>query len=359
MSGRVDPVETFLIGQIRAGAMPGAAWWVGDRRGAISRGSVGHAAVTPRLEPARDDTPYDLASLTKPLATAILAIALQSERRLDLDSPLAVWFPSLRRTAYDRATVRDAGMHRARFPAWMPLYVAGTTREAYVDAIAGAPPLAEDATVYSDLGYVLLGFLLESVAGASLEGLFGERIGRRLGLRRCGFAGTGQAFADAAATERGNAYERKLAGEAAKGYAFRTEVIRGHVHDANAWGLGGIAGHAGLFGTAADVASVALAILDPAGLGLPGAALEAMRRPPSVEPGRRTFGLLRAADAESVRGVLSDDAVGHFGFTGTSLWIDPTVPRIYVLLTNRVHPVVPGVDFARTRHGFHAAAAAL
>jgi CubicO group peptidase (beta-lactamase class C family) len=150
-----------------------------------------------------------------------------------------------------------------------------------------------------------------------------------------------------------------LAGQSAPGNRFREEIPRGQVHDGNAWGLGGVAGNAGLFGTAADVAAIALAILDPRRLGLEAGALDPMLRPVAEGAGIRTVGFIRARDAESVRGVLPDDAVGHLGFTGTSLWIDVARPRVYVLLTNRVHPRVPREPFTDTRRGFHRVAAGL
>jgi CubicO group peptidase (beta-lactamase class C family) len=356
-----DRLAAFCGAEVRRGAMPGAAWWVGDAGGVMASGAFGHAALEPAAVPLTVDTPFDLASLTKPLATAILALILDGERRLDLESRLAAIFPELSASPFGGATLRDAAAHRAGFPAWTPLYVAGTTPEAYVAAIAACESRgASPGTLYSDPGYILLGFAVERAAGATLDELFAERIARPLGLVRSGFAGVTARFGDAAATERGNAYERELAGLAAgQGYPFRRELIRGQVHDGNAWGLGGIAGHAGLFGTAAEVATIALAILDPRRLGLDAAALAPMLRPVAVGAGMRTVGFLCAGDSETVRGVLPDDAVGHMGFTGTSLWIDVARPRIYVLLTNRVHPVVPRAPFTATRRTFHELAAAL
>jgi CubicO group peptidase (beta-lactamase class C family) len=340
--------------------MPGAAWWVGDAGRVTASGALGHAALEPAAIPLTFDTPFDLASLTKPLATALLALILDGERRLDLDTRLSDIFSELSASPLGGATLREVAAHRAGFPAWTPLYVAGTTPEAYVAAIAACESRGgTTGTLYSDPGYILLGFAVERAGGATLEDLFAERIARPLGLARCGFAGRTARFADAAATERGNAYERELAGPTAVGYPFRRELIRGQVHDGNAWGLGGIAGHAGLFGTAADVAAIALAILDPRRLGLGAYALAPMLRPVAAGAGMRTVGFLCAKDSETVGGVLPDDAVGHMGFTGTSLWIDAARPRIYVLLANRVHPVVPRVPFTATRRAFHELAAAL
>lgn len=349
-----DSLREFLRSEIERGAMPGAAWWVGDPGGPAATGALGHAALMPEPVPLAFETPFDLASLTKPLATALLAVLLEREGRLSLNAPLGSIFPELQASPYGRATLKDAATHRAGFPAWTPLYLAGTTQKAYRAAIAASPRRNEPGeTLYSDLGYLLLGWAVELASGASLDRLFDERVATPLGLARCGFPGVTAAFADAAATELRRDFEQTLAGQSARCEPVLTEVVRGRVHDGNAYGLGGVAGHAGLFGSASDVAAIAGALVDPGRLGLPAGTFDAILRPDTRQSGARTIGLLRAADSESVLGVLPDDAVGHWGFTGTSVWIDPARPRIYVLLTNRVHPAVPKEPFTTTRRAFH------
>ena len=340
--------------------MPGASWWVGDHRGAVATGVSGLAAREPAPRPVRDDTPFDLASLTKPLATALLATILDREGVFSLDRPLGEVFEELRQTAFGPATLRDAAAHRAGFPAWVPLYLSGTTRDDYVAAIARCQPARpRGETLYSDLGYVLLGISVERATGMPLDRVFEARVARPLALARCGYPSASRLFPDAAATSRDRSYEREFAGIAENSDRFRAEVPPGQVNDGNAWGLGGVAGHAGLFGTAADVAAIALALLDPPRLGLPEDALDVMLLPVADGEHGRTVGFLRALDSDSVRGVLPDDAVGQLGFTGTSVWIDKALPRAYVLLTNRVHPRVPKEPFTSTRRAFHALAAAL
>jgi CubicO group peptidase (beta-lactamase class C family) len=359
VTGASDPLATFLDGEVRRGAMPGVAWWVGAGRGALSRGALGHATIEPGYVPLSIDTPFDLASLTKPLATALLATMLHSERRLDLDAELGSVFPELAASPFSGVTLRDAAAHRAGFPAWTPLYLAGSTRDAYIAAIASCDRLRAGETVYSDLGYVLLGFAVEQATGAPLDQLFIDRIARPLRLTRTAFPGTSELFRDAAATERRRYFEATLIGPTAPDVHPDARVLRGQVHDGNAWGLGGVAGHAGLFGPAEEVVAIALAILDPRLLGLNDDTLDPMLHPVANVDGARTIGFVLARDAESVRGILPDDAVGHLGFTGTSLWIDAAVPRIYVLLTNRVHPLVPHVPFTAVRRGFHEIARSL
>ena len=311
--------------------------------------------MEPASEPATLLTPFDLASLTKPLVTAILAVIQDAEGTLALGAPAVRWLPELRSGAYGALTLEDLGAHRGGLPGWRPLYLHATDRDSFVQRIAAEPPAGPpDATLYSDLSYILLGIAIERAAGVPLDRLFQDRIARPLSLGRAGFAGTRASFADAAATERGNAYERHMAGPEGEPHAWRRHVLGGEVHDGNAWALGGVAGHAGLFATAEDVAAMAWAVLEPARLGLDPTVRDLWLRPAFGEVGR-TFGWLPAPQSESVRDVLEPEAVGHFGFTGTSVWIEPLRGAVHVLLTNRVHPDVPTEPFVPVRRAFHEA----
>lgn len=335
MSG--EALRAFVESEVSAGSMPGASWHVEADGRALARGAAGAATF---------ETPFDLASLTKPLATALLAAAAEHRGALDLGAPARSWLPELAGSAWENATLLELGAHRAGLPAWRPLYLAGSTRDAYLAAIAREPlAVAPGTTLYSDLGYILLGVAVERALGRPLDVLFDVRVAAALGLARAGYAGTTDRFADAAPTERGNAFEQGLAGEPGAAHPFRTEVIRGVVHDGNAWGLDGVAGHAGLFANADGVAAIARHILE--------SPVRRRMLEPVAGPGSRSFGFTFAPLTESVRGVLDDDAVGHFGFTGTSVWIEPRTSRIYVLLTNRVHPTVPRAEFSRVRQTFH------
>jgi CubicO group peptidase (beta-lactamase class C family) len=337
--------------------MPGAAWWSGSLEGPVSRGAVGHAVLEPRIEPLTYGTPFDLASLTKPLSTAILAVLLEREGKLALTDACSRWLPELSAGPYASVPLADLGAHRGGLPAWRPIYLDAEGRDGYVERIAKeAPAGPSDGTLYSDLSYILLGVAIERAAGETLDALFDRLVAGPLGLERTGYAVRGSGFADAAATERGNAYERRMAGKSGARFPWRTEVLRGEVHDVNAWALSGVAGHAGLFAPVEEVVSIASAVLDPLRLGLPGA--EAIPWTVPAEPGKRTFGWMPARDADSVRGILDPDAFGHFGFTGTSVWIEPGRRAVHVLLTNRVHPDVPPEPFTEVRRGFHAAVVA-
>ncbi len=198
--------------------------------------------------------------------------------------------------------------------------------------------------IYSDLNILLLTEILESVFASSLDRAFSELVAKP--------AGSAARFlpadaASTAATERGDRFERAMVESRGLAYAhFRDGVVRGEVHDGNAFRRGGISGHAGLFGTARDVWTLARAWLDPA------------RR---VLTSDRTPGLAEARGlawqgrrgAGSAIPEMSEASFGHTGFTGTSLWIDPERDRIAVLLTNRIHPEVREIPFNEVRQRFH------
>jgi CubicO group peptidase (beta-lactamase class C family) len=349
--GASGPIRKFLSTRIEEGWMPGAAWWVEGPRGPIDRGATGWAAIEPERIPLDESTPFDLASLTKPLCTALLLMLVQRDQHLEVGQPVSRWLAAMRGSAFSQVSLFDLATHRGGLPAWRPLYVHAADRQGYLERISReVPAVPAGETLYSDLGYLLLGMAIEEATGQRLDQLFHDRIGRALGDPRIGFAAGD--YADSAATECGNSYERLLAGTEGAGHAWRTAILRGEVHDANAWGLGGVAGHAGLFGTIEAVAAVTRELLHATKLPLRDRERDGLLRPlPGT--GGRTVGLVAAAHSRAARGVLPALAPGHTGFTGTSVWLDPASGRFYVLLTNRVHPVVERRDFQSIRRAFH------
>jgi CubicO group peptidase (beta-lactamase class C family) len=339
--------------------MPGAVWWVGGLSGALSRGAVGHACIEPGRIPATESTVYDLASLTKALVTAPLLVLAEQEGALDLSLPVSDYLDQFSGTPAGQASLLSLATHTAGFPAWEPLFLEASSLDGYLRAIATLPRAGSEGEVlYSDLGYIVLGAVLESVWGEGLDRLFQKRIADPLKLRLTGFARPGQPVPDAAATERGSRYEAAMAGGRVGGHGFRTEVLRGVVHDCNAHGLSGVAGHAGLFGVASEIAELVAEWLSPNRLAFGDRARQRLLTvvPPAPD---RTVGMVTAQGASAARGVLPDTAPGHVGFTGSSVWLDPASESIFILLTNRVHPTVHEIDFQCVRNEFHQAAAAL
>ncbi|MDH3628472.1 MAG: beta-lactamase family protein [Acidobacteriota bacterium] len=290
---------------------------------------------------------FDLASLTKPLATATLLQLAEEEGRVDLDAPVGPWIPELSGSSYADVRISELARHESGLPSWSPLASLEGGLKAWLPQIARlAPATPRGQTLYSDLGYLILGELLERLHGVNLDALFSDRVVGGDLQSTIGF------HADAAssiATEQGNDFEMKLAGNS--DFPRRVTIAAGEVHDTHAWALGGVAGHAGLFGTLSAVIELGRRLL-------PGGPLAAERRSLERRFGHggqapRTFGWQRARDSVAVREILSERAIGHLGFTGTSLWLEPEVGQVFVLLTNRIHPRVSEVDFQPFRREVH------
>lgn len=271
--------------------------------------------------PCTAESIFDLASLTK-LATTALCLALVRERAIQLEMPLREIVPDFRGPGKDAVTIGHVLTHTAGLLWWKPLYEEATTAEEAV-WIAAQTPLAHDlgTFTYSDLGYVMLTSGLERAGGAPFAELIREKVLGPVEAATCDFGPRPRE--ECAATEVDTKW--------------RGRRLRGEVHDENSAGMGGIAGHAGLFGTAADVAALARVFRDGAVIGDPLAA-EAVREHAKGENTRRGIGVaLRAPEGAMCGRYFSEDSWGHTGFTGTSLWVDPKAGLTVVVLTNRVY----------------------
>ncbi len=264
---------------------------------------------------------FDLASLTKLVTTAVV-LSLVRERVLDLAMPFRDLVPDFRGARKDEVTLRHVLTHTAGLQWWLPLWQQVRSLEEAVWR-AAQEPLAEAIGTfrYSDLGYLMLTQGLANAAGRPFADLARERVLGPVEAETCAFGP--RPPLGCAATERDETWRRTR--------------LRGEVHDENAFAVGGVAGHAGLFGTAADVAAIARVYRDGAVIGDD---LAALARTEQVRDGnvRRGLGLaLRAPRDAMVGRHFGIDAYGHTGFTGTSVWIDPALGLTVVLLTNRVY----------------------
>jgi CubicO group peptidase (beta-lactamase class C family) len=302
------------------------------------QGAAGRLSRDPESPPVTRDTIFDLASLTKPLAITLALMLLSARERLTLDATLGEvlavpWLPPDKHPL----TLRSLAAHRAGLPAWRPFYrellaAPEALRPALLPRLAAAQPLEyapETATLYSDLGFMLLKAVVEKVSGRDLDSFCRKELYEPLGLKTLGFkpkARPGWDNLAVAATEVGLIPGRSAAGE---------------VHDENAWAAGGVAGHAGLFGTGPEVFALAATLYrayhGQESLGaIPPETVRAFLTP--VAPGCRTPGFDVPTPGQSSAGrFFSRQSVGHTGFTGTSLWLDLEQGQMVVLLTNRVH----------------------
>lgn len=360
-----DPVERFLAAAIDEGHFPSAAWVVSDGRRVLSSGALGDAVVGPPRVPATPGTIYDLASLTKPLVTSMLWLKLRRELDLDPRQPARRWLPEFDAVGLAEITVAHLLTHASGLPEWLPLYVTGRTPAEYLKRLRGHGLEARPGSRvrYSCGGYIALGELLVRAGGAPLDRLAEEVIFRPLRLQWTAFNPPSSWLDRVAATEDSCHYERGLVtGRGERYEGFRSGVVRGQVHDTNAFALGGVAGNAGLFSTASETAALAAEFLgeEAGGQGLLDAGSRALAREDLIPdlPEARSYAFRLALRGDTAAGPgLSPRSFGHNGFTGTSVWIDPDARRLHVLLTNRVHPEVRDTtDMVALRRQFHAAA---
>jgi CubicO group peptidase (beta-lactamase class C family) len=349
MAADFNSLSRLVDGSTEDRVIPGAVLAVGQAGAIVFLQAFGHRQVDPSVEKATRDTVYDLASLTKALVTSVLAMKAVARGLIDLDAPLGDQLEAMAHRP--QVTLRRVLAHAGGFPAHRKFYEDVATgalpseqaRAAILAAAAAEPQAYQPGTrsVYSDLGFMLLGELLEARMSARLDTLAEGEIFRPLGLASIGFVdllaapgATRFGGHDVAPTER---------------CPVRGRLIRGEVHDLNAYAMGGVAGHAGLFGTASDVLEIGFALCaayrksGPNG-GAPIVDPEVLRlfwQPAGIPGSTWRLGWDGPAATGSLAGdLLSKRAVGHLSFTGCSLWIDPEQEVCIALLTNRVHPSV-------------------
>jgi serine-type D-Ala-D-Ala carboxypeptidase len=327
--GSKSVIDDFLQREIDAGSFPAAAWAVGSvSRGIVSEGALGHAVAVPLRIPATLDTIFDVASLTKPLITATLVLQAVDEGRIALDD------------RFEGFTYRALLTHSSGLIAWLPLYAFPDPLQAIRDRGRGAT-----GTVYSDLNFVLLWYALQRLYGDYVA-LARDRILAPLGVDAL-FRPPAPLKPRIAATEWGQRWEMRMCAERKIAFdGFRESLIWGETHDGNSHHLGGTAGNAGLFATARGVFRIAQAFVS--GELVPPALVKDAARDHGAGRG---LGWDKPTPGSLATSMLSPEAFGHTGFTGTSVWIDGE--RIFVLLTNRVHPVAAANAMQRIRGEFH------
>jgi CubicO group peptidase (beta-lactamase class C family) len=315
----------ILESSIASRAFPAAVIEVGRRAHVLWREAFGR--LTFEAEAAADATTiFDLASLTKVIATATLAMKCVASGRLALDTPIAECLPDWRGASRELATIRHLLDHSSGLPAHRDLWRSAAGRRAFEQAICTMPLERAPGTVavYSDLGFILLGFVLEDASGQRLDETAADIEAHTGSILRY---------------TPGTAFVPRIAPTELD--EWRGRLLRGDVHDENAAALGGSAGHAGLFGTAAAVGAFAHAIIETfdatTWLGTP-SMMRTFASRTGVPGSSRALAWDTMLPTSSCGSLLSPSAIGHTGFTGTSLWIDWERDLYVVLLTNRVHP---------------------
>jgi serine-type D-Ala-D-Ala carboxypeptidase len=360
-------ISTFLQSRIDAGDFPSAVYVVAEHERAVFSDALGNAVREPETHVASLETIYDLASLTKPLVTGLLCSRLVQLGELTLDSSIANYLLEFDRPDKNIITVRQLLTHTSGLPAWRPLYVIANGKpDGAIAAIANQPLASEPGAqvLYSDLGFMVLGFLLNRLTGMTLDHLAQQEVFNPLHLQRTCFNPVQAIRTGIAASESGNHYERDMCERDPELPAYsgwRTGEIWGEVHDGNASFLGGVAGHAGLFSTAGETLRLAKQFVGGLSELLSRETCEVFRV--NMTEGlneARSFAWQLAATKDSTAGPdLPPDAFGHTGFTGTSCWVDAPSERVYLLLTNRTHArALPFANINAVRRQFHSLAAA-
>lgn len=339
--------DAEIPGAVVLASMPREGEW-------IEHCSVrGAAVVRPERIPMTRETVFDLASLTKPLATTTLVLHLVHDGALDLDAPVAKVLPAFAERDKEAVTPRHLLAHASGLRPWRALHevllererktgerwlATPAGRELVIDRVVRSGLVHEPckAAVYGDLDFIALGAVVEAVTHRRLDDVFGERVAAPLGLRDTFFLPLEEG------AELAPALRRRIA--ATENCPWRERILWGEVHDPNAWAMGGVAGHAGLFASADDVMRYGRLLLDVwhgRSDVLPAELLRAFTTRQELPPGSDwALGWDTPTEGQSSSGrYFSARSVGHLGFTGTSLWIDLEREAVVVMLTNRVHQV--------------------
>jgi CubicO group peptidase (beta-lactamase class C family) len=353
-----DPIDAAVREALQRTGTPGAVVRVVHRGRTVTSGAWGAARIrdergrpcTPA--PLRLDTLFDVASITKVVSVTAITLSLVGARQLDLDQPVTTFLPAFRGDLRDHVTLRHLLAHRSGLPDWAPLFLRARDPEAATAALCVIPLMAEpDATYrYSDLGMMVLGRCLERVAQAPLATLARELVFEPLGMTATGYGPRTSEASRCAATSFGNPVEARMAAEREGDEVdreswWRHRTLAGEVNDANAAiAFGGVAGHAGVFSTAEDLGRFGAALLRAAA-GQTDAPWQpgVVRRflAPGPEPtqglGFWTRRITSVVGTNAGVDPLQDTSVGHRGFTGCELLVDPARDLVVVLLSNRLH----------------------
>jgi len=318
---------------VASGEIPGVVVLVGRGDDVLFQGAYGSRRFLPKSSPMTVDTIFDIASLTKPVGTAIAVMALVEKGTIKLDAPLGQYLKEFRGKQFDEITIRRLMTHTAGLIAYPPNGAVTAGFPSAVTEIAKIPLEYPPGSAfqYSDTGFILLGEVVRRVSGARLDRYLERILFRPLDLQDTSFHPKASLMSRVAPTE-----------------FVGGRVLNGEVHDPRARLLGGVAGHAGMFSTAADLARICRMLLNGGILGghrvLDAATVRMMWDAAPEGRGMRTLGWdLSSPYSRPMAPFFPEGSVGHTGFTGTSIWIDPPTRSYMIILTNRVHPYGGGV----------------
>ena len=343
---RLAFIDAAVAESITKKELPGAVVLVARRGGVVWRKAYGARALVPAREEMTADTVFDVASLTKVVATTTSAMILVERGKLRLGDPVSRYIPELKGEGRERITIEHLLTHRSGYAPDFDLGDRWVGHEEmlkrlYVEPLRSAPGAR---FVYSDIGMIVMGEVIQRVSGEPLDAFARKNIFEPLGMKDTGFRPRAELLTRIAPTETVRAMNSYLGGTS-EGVPSGEVMLRGQVHDPTANRMGGVAGHAGLFSTADDLAVFCQMILNGGEYGgariLSPLGVAEMTRPRQVtdDGGARGLGWDVNTTFSTNRGdIFPAGSFGHTGFTGTSVWIDPASETFVVFLSNRVHP---------------------
>lgn len=322
----LEALDSIVETSIQNHELPGAVLVVGHNSQVIYRKAFGNRSLEPRVEPMTVDTIFDLASLTKVIATTTAVMQLEEQGKIKLNDPVAKYIPEFAQNGKGDITVRDLLTHCSGLRPDFDLNPPWSGKDAGLSLAFAEIPVAPPETqfIYSDTNFIVLGALVERISGMTLDQYCAQNIFAPLGMSHTRFLPPAAWLPQIAPTQ----------------YDENNQMLRGVVHDPRARRMGGVAGHAGLFSTADDLAKLAQSLLDEKSVLSPLTIrkMTSPQQPPNL-PAVRGFGWDIDSPYSSNRGeLLPVGSFGHTGFTGTSVWIDPTTRTYIILLANAVHP---------------------
>jgi CubicO group peptidase (beta-lactamase class C family) len=334
-------IKQLILDSIDKGAFPGAVACIYSEGQPLFLEAYGNRMIVPERLPMRKDTLFDLASLTKPVATATAIMILKEKGLVDLEREVSAYLPEFSRPGI---TVFHLLTHTSGLPAWVALYLKLKDRAEVVKYLAEMPLEYETGSrvVYSCLSYIVLEEMLRKVTGIGLDVFTQDHIFKPLGMKDTFYNPPADHRDECAATEDSSSSEKRMTNYSR--YNWREGVVVGEVHDENAHFLGGVTGNAGLFSTASDLARFCKMLIKGGENILSSESVKMMAK-------------LHTSGLDGSRGIgwiiLPDDVLYHTGFTGTAIWIDRKNRSAAILLTNRVHPDATKEGIMEVRQKFY------
>lgn len=335
--------------------IPGISILVGKKDNILLNKNYGFKSITPEREILKENTIYDLASLTKPLITAFLTVYLLENEKINLNTEIGKFFKEFKPL---NITISQLLTHTSGFTNWFPFYL---YKQDYIKTFKCVKLEARPGkrVNYSCVGYILLCLIIEKITNTNFKDLAQDVIIKKLKLKNTFLRVPKALRNNTAPTEMGNEYEKKLSKKKYRklsdNFKWRDYIIQGETHDANSFYLGGTAGNAGLFSTAEDIFKISLEFFP---------STSTILKPESIKPfwhnftpskkSHRTIGFkLNSSFLSSGGKSLSKRSIGHNGFTGASIWLEPETENKFILLSNRIHPKVQNINFNRIRRRLH------